>query len=114
MFLSTAPAVGKEYLIEHMRVDLSDKLPLIQSPVLAIAALNNLGAGANVFPDDIKHMWEACFDKAKGTAPDRFRIVYFQDTGQFITEERPEKLDQTIAEFLDQKQGTRDQKQGTR
>lgn len=100
MFLKTAPDVSKEYLIEHMILDLSDRMARIQSPVLAIAALNNINAGLGITAEDLRKRWESELAKARATAPDRFRIVYFEDTGPFITEERPKKLDAAVASFL--------------
>jgi pimeloyl-ACP methyl ester carboxylesterase len=96
IFERTPPDVGKEYYIEHLKTDLTWRLPDIESRTLVIGSVNNLGASMQVFAADVEKMWRALFS----SAPDNVRLVLWKDTGQFITEERPQELDKAVAEFL--------------
>lgn len=97
-FERTSAEVGKQYYIEYLKTDVSWLLPKITVPVLVIGSVNNLGAGMGLFAADVESMWRALFQGA----PKNITLDLWKDTGLFITEERPEKLDQAVAAFLDQ------------
>ncbi len=96
-FLRTPPSAGKQYLIEQLKTDATWLLPKINAPTLVIGSVNNLGASQGVLAADVERYWKALFRDA----PENVRLELWSETGSFITEERPERLDERVAEFLD-------------
>lgn len=96
MFTRTPANIQAQYLLENIRTDLTPRLAEINSPVLAIAALNELNASRRLYASDMLRMW---VDQTEG-APDDFTVVYYDNTSQFVEEEHPEKVDKAVADFL--------------
>jgi pimeloyl-ACP methyl ester carboxylesterase len=82
------------YMLELMASDASDGLPDLKIPVLMLPAISD-ALQTPEQAESVRNTWKEMFTDAP-----KVKVVFFDKTRHFITEDAPEKLDQTVAEFL--------------
>ncbi len=83
------------YMLEYFASDLSPQLSSLNLPVLAVSSLPR---PTNSQFQTLKDAWKAAFAKLP-----QAKIAYFEDSGEFLTEDSPAQVDAAIKQFLDGK-----------
>lgn len=84
-------AVSSRYMLEYLASDLSGEIGKIGVPTLVIAPLPL----SDPHPESLRIMWRQQFAPVvNGT------VVFFEDSGELITEDSPAALDRAIEQFL--------------
>jgi pimeloyl-ACP methyl ester carboxylesterase len=85
-------AVSSRYMLEYFASDLTGAIGKVETPLLVIAPA---GPVLNPRWGAMRERWKRQFGGApKGT------LVFFEDSGEFITEDSPAELDRAIEQFL--------------
>lgn len=95
LFRKTPARVAARYMIELFRSDITAQLGEGAAPMKAIAAVNDDGKAMGVTTEVMRANWEAAMANAPAGS-----VVYLEDTQHFIMDERPEQLDEIVAEFV--------------
>jgi N-formylmaleamate deformylase len=94
MCAATPARNGVRYMLELMCADVTDELPKITIPFLAISAVppeERQGQSK----DTVRQVWK---DLLKGQP--KITLVYFENTHHFIMEDAPAELDKAVEDFL--------------
>jgi len=93
--MSKAPRpVGMQYVLELMAADITEDMPRVSCPMLAISCITD------------EELAPGLKDKLRATTLDQFSnaantdVVFFEDTRHFVMDDSPQALDETIDALL--------------
>ncbi len=95
MMLETPFTEARQYVVELYTNDLTPKLSELDEPALVIAALRQTDIPQYFSKETYRLFWTTNMQNAP-----KAQVVFFEDTGHFVMQDRPEALDRAIEQFL--------------